>query len=188
MSEFVNYNKRSVTLPSGCKNLSDLLKGSPEGLHSLVGGTDLDLSKAIPRSEVIRGTLSEISTHVDWFWKSRALSSSLMVSPHNSQLQFNLEKIGQLDKSAHVSIIMGTSEENAVRKFFQRHGLQMPENSILPACFSPDLPVRLICDISPVPSEAWLLSVFVADLLHEVCGLKDDAELNFVHYELDNPH
>jgi hypothetical protein len=27
MSEFVNYNKRSISLPKGCKNLADLLKG-----------------------------------------------------------------------------------------------------------------------------------------------------------------
>jgi hypothetical protein len=84
MSEFVNYRKRGITLPKGCKNLFDVLQS--HGLPKLASGVQTgaipaDEEPVVTRGESVTGKLSDIGKYVAMVFESRARSFLLMVTP-----------------------------------------------------------------------------------------------------------
>ena len=189
MSKFVNYKKRSVTLPSGCKNLIELLQ--PHGLPKLVNKTHTgpippDERPTVTRGKSFTGGLSDINKYVTMVFESRARSFILMVTPPDEQFTVDVDRMEDGMMGAYVLVQSGTDQETAVRAFFAQHGLQIPEDSGTPPMSVPGVPVQTTCDISPMPSEAPLLSQLVSDLLRVVLGLSDDSQLCFRYYEISD--
>jgi hypothetical protein len=183
MSEFVNYRKRSVTLPSGCKDLNDLLQ--PYGLKGHWGNllTDIVTSPGtppvVPNIELFAGKISDIQKYVAMVFEPRT-SRALMLKATSRDDLFAIQVV-RLEGgiSAEVEVQAWTNQEKAVRSFFALRGLHIPAESLMPPQFHPDLPWQVTFDISPLPPEPPLLSKFLADLLRDAFGLSDDSELTF---------
>jgi hypothetical protein len=184
MSQFVNYKKRSVTLPPGCKNLIDLLR--PRGLSKLHGTISPEERPTVTRGETVAGKLSEIQKYVGMMFESHAQAFTVMVSLSDERLTVDFARMTGEMMLASVVFEEDAERERLMRDFFARHGLQAPRDRGRPEQFHPDLPVQLIYRISPLPSDARLLSMLTTDLFHDVCGLSDDSELMFRYYEIAN--
>jgi hypothetical protein len=77
---------------------------------------------------------------------------------------------------------MGTDDETELRAFLQSPGYNAPDNSV-PAEFDPQLPVEMMCEISPLPDEAVKLTALATELFRQVCGLSDDFEVTICYHE-----
>ena len=184
MSKFVNYKKRKVTLPAGCKNLMDLLEPHPlRGLHDI---HDILASGELPASTrkwVATGTLADIARSVAPVFESRALAFTLDISLSGDQL-VGVGRFGDGEMWSALSVQAGTDRERSVRDFFTRQSLRLPEDTDMPSCFSPELPMHVRYDIIPHPTDAPHLARLLSDLLREVFGLNDESELSFNYVEI----
>jgi hypothetical protein len=179
MDGFVDYGKRSVQLPPGCKDLIDLLRPGVSGFLSAIPP---NLPDGLRHGGMVKGELSELAKYVARVFDSRALACSLWVRPPGDQLTFEVQRFDAGEVTASVIVEMGTKREKAVRDFIAARGFQAPDDSI-PKQFSPNLPVELICHLSPLPSEVSILSNLGAELFRRVCGLSDQSELCYTHCE-----
>jgi hypothetical protein len=181
MSQFVNYNKRSVKLPPGCKELSDLLK--PKSLRKIHGPL-LGAQPVVLHEDSVFETLANIQEHIAMVFQSRAEVFSLTISPPDSQLSLHIFCGKGVGPFAFAEFRKDAELEQAMRGFFGRHGLQAPEDSGVPGPFDTDLPRSFIYSIMPLPTESLSLSRIVADLFRDVCGLDDKSKLKFHHVEV----
>jgi len=164
MSQFVNYKKRGLTLPPGCKDLSDVLER--QGLQPL-----LDLSRLGSSGGSVSGRLFEIEKYVQMAFRSRALWFTLVVSPPDKRLTFHIARMRRKAVQAYVLVEKAAPREAAAGVFFARHGLQstqlspiMPEQQFLVRSF-------------PMPSDRIILTKLATDLFREVYRLTDESEL-----------
>ena len=186
MSKFINFNKRSVTLPPGCKNLIDILQPPvPSKLVSNIhpGTISPHERPIVTRGESFTGRVSDIGKYVAMVFESRATSFILMMTPPDEAFTIHVDRMEDRAIRASVVVQSATDQERAVRYFFAHRGLNLPEDSGMPPQLVPDLPVQVTCNISPIPSEAPLLSILVADLFRHTLGLSDDSQLCFRYYE-----
>jgi hypothetical protein len=115
MSDFVDYNKRSVTLPPGCKDLIDVLR--PHGLDVTRGGK-------------VEGRLSDIEKHVHRAITSTARSFTLVITPADGRLTFKLLRVSKEALRASIDVETKTPHEAAVRQFLANHHLQQPPDDL----------------------------------------------------------
>lgn len=168
MSQFVNYRKRGLTLPPGCKDLSDVLeRQGPQPL--------LDLSRLRSSGGSVSGRLFEIGKYVQWAFRSRALWFTLVVSPPDKRLTFHIARMRRKAVQAYVLMEKAAPREAAAGGFFARHGLQstqlspiMPEQQFLVRSF-------------PMPSDRLILTKLAKDLFREVYRLTDESKLFYTH-------
>jgi hypothetical protein len=71
MSEFVNYKKRSFTLPHGCKNLNDLLHYSQHGIEP---------GKWKARQDTAVGKLCDVGRFIDKLTRTTAIGAFLEIT------------------------------------------------------------------------------------------------------------
>ena len=184
-SQFVNYKKRSVTLPPGFKNLIDVLRRrGQESIQPFVARVQ---HATVTRQESVTAPLSEIGRYVAMMFESRGLMFTLRVALPDDRLIIDVFGMGCGEMTALVVFRMDPDQERSMREFFARHNLHTPDDSGVPEQFNPALPVYNIYRVSPLPSEAPLLSELAADLFRSVCGLSDDAELRFHYAEYADP-
>jgi len=171
MADFVNYNKREVTLPAGCKDLIDVLRpreGKPAGR----------------RAESGIGPLSEIAEHVQGVFDSRGRISALQITSPDGRIAANVRKKLGKHITALVTFQRGSEQEKAVRDFLASRGMQPPRDSEAPKLFFfPDLPVQMFCEISPLSPDPLEVSRLILDLFRRV-GLKDDALMDYHYFEV----
>jgi hypothetical protein len=178
MSQFVNYKKRGVTLPKGCKNLMDVMppKG-PQHSGSYVIHTSCSV---VARPISVRGTVSEIGKYVELAFKPRAFSFTLTASSLDDRIHF-IVFVHHPDREMNTAVLVdkATAQAPAVKEFFEKHG----RKSAVSGQFPSQEPKLGMFWISPLPSEAGTLSKLAADLFRSVCRLNDTSELRFVHCE-----
>ena len=153
MSKFVNFKKREIALPPGCKDLIDVLK---PGLRTS-GKVHVNIAgqrPAISRAGKTVGGLSEIGKYVAMVFESGALAFTLQITSLNRQLivslfHENATKVRTL--GASLLIQKDAASETAVRGFLSRHHLRTPEDTGIPEQMFPDEPWQLIYEISPRP-------------------------------------
>jgi hypothetical protein len=177
MSEFINFNKRGVTLPPGCKDLIDLLR--PKVKPSIERAQSLTLT----RNETITGALQDVGKYTHMAFESRGAIFTLVITPTEGRLEVHIDRMKGKEPWVSLTFPKDPEEERAVREFFTRKGLQLPEDSGMPPSFFPNLPVQLIYDISPLPRDAAGVSALVADLLRHCGKLGNDAPLRFNIWE-----
>jgi hypothetical protein len=131
MPDFVDYNKRDVSLPSGCKDLADLLKPR-------AGAPDVDsflkwFRSRERRRESVMGTLADLPRHVSVLFASRAMACNLSLSLSDDRLTASFQKLFLRDGTLSVTLVQErTSQEGALLEFLSSHGLRLPTNLVQP--------------------------------------------------------
>jgi len=177
MNEFVNYNKRSVALPQGCKNLLDVIqsleeqKAQQQVIAKLPGSTMDDTS--------VTGRLLEIGKYVGLVFEFREIIFTLTITPPDERLILTIHPMENGSAHAYIVFQMDSRCEVAVRDFLARRGLKPPVESALPVTFYPGVPVQITCDIVPMPTCASILSELITDLFRNVCEATEDTALRF---------
>ena len=91
MSDFVNFGKRGVTLPRGCKNLIDVLHGKaaskvPQGKTAFKSSgvySDVDFSNPVTATNSHLGKLGDIGRFVEQASRSAAVIVQLTPRPES---------------------------------------------------------------------------------------------------------
>lgn len=180
MAEFVNYNKRNISLPPGCKDLMDVLRGRKGAEAERL----LELYKhaKVTRGGEARGSLSDLEDHVRSIFQSHGTQSSLVIRPPDDLISADVEKSLDEGISAFVWYQHGSELEQTVRDFLTQRGLELPNDS-KPTSFTPNLPYQIICKLSPLPSGPEEVSRLLLELFRHA-GLSDDAPMLFRHNEI----
>jgi hypothetical protein len=111
VSEFVNYSKRSVTLPDGCKDLADVLKRK---------------STVIAQTSTCK--LSDIGKYLSKAWASSTPELCLWFTPGNQvdfsleQLRFSVQRLPGKGLHADVTVKIGTEAETVLRQLMEKRG------------------------------------------------------------------
>ena len=179
MSDFVNYNKRAVTLPSGCKDLIDLLgPGAGLGQAPIPGYGELP-------AKVVRGgagtvPLQQLGEHVSKVCASRAKVIQFIASSPEERLTVSLDRTWVYSVSSFTLSVLAKheAEQEAIRGFFESKGFG-PANSHS----STGLPVQMTYPIPPLHAHSWVLAAILIEFFKVVGGLEDVAELRFCYNE-----
>jgi hypothetical protein len=182
MSKFVNYNKRTVKLPLGCKDLSDVLKLRHRRKN--LGTPIVAQQSSPPHEESFPGTIAEIEKHVVRVFQSNAQSNALTISPSNSETAVGLYRVEGEDIAALVSFLNNSRQVQAMRTFFVGHEIEVPHGPEITGSFDKDLPCNLIYPILPFRFDPPSFAKIVADLFRELHGLNDQAILRFEYSEV----
>lgn len=167
MSDFVNYNKRDVKLPPGCKDLIDVLRGR----------------RVATRDYSVNGPVSDIAEHVRTIFGSTALFVCLDIAPAD---ETSADILRDNERNSHVFIRVqrASDQERAVRGFLSSRGLKAPEDSQVPkGVFYPDLPVSIGCEISPLPPTSTEVARLLTDLFRHL-GFTEDVVVRYSYCEL----
>jgi hypothetical protein len=180
MARFVNYQKRGVELPPGCKDLIDVLKGKrkakkPGGL----AGT----WKPAPESDLFpSGGIGQIERYVTRILVSSAKFGTLTVSSLDGQVMLWLYR--DSDESAFDVMLFAPRKEvklaRSIREFFGQRGIKHSVDHLLRGGLDPNY-MRVMK--YPLPSDAKRAAQTVADLLTEVYRLDPGAGLAFRYGE-----
>ena len=190
MSKFVNYKKRSIELPSGCKDLIDVLRRNAglERLDNIPAGNGFHgVFPGVICGGFFEGHLSDIGKYVAMVFDSRALAFFLIVNPPDGGVTLTVYRGEDGTTHASLEVQVGTEREKAVRSFLAPRGLHIPDDSGMPSQFASALPVYRFCDLLPLAPEAPLLSKLVEELFRRAFGLSDDSKLCFRYQEMTSP-
>jgi hypothetical protein len=178
MNEFVNYKKRNVNLPWGCKDLLDVLQS--QQLKAGVSGLTTVHEKSFAAAR------SEIGKYVEMMLKSRAILFMLEMDAPDNGLKLGLSRMEGGIMFASVEFREGSGQEATIRSFLAREGLKVPCDAGMPAHFLPDSPVWLSHRISPLPTDGRGLADLLTRLFRDVCGLKEEDGLRFHCFEFSS--
>ena len=174
----------------GCKNLVDVLKSKAKRkVIGEVGPKPIgpDELPAVTRGESYTGGIADIEKYVAKTFESRARMLMLIVTPPDEHFTLNVDRVEDGSMDAWVVVQSGTAQEKAVRSFFARHDLLIPEESKEHGdSFVPGIPVQLMCTISPLPPDSARLSRLITDLFRDAFGLREDSQLRFQLYALED--
>ncbi|MEI7935246.1 MAG: hypothetical protein WCK27_01035 [Verrucomicrobiota bacterium] len=161
MNKFVNYGKRSITLPEGCKDLIDVLR--------------LDEPAAGPtRAEP--GSLADVEAHIARQLQAAAKFSALLIFWGHAVNHIQVVLIhGRLSLRANMEDWGPT--EAAVREMFEQAGIVLVGKPLkTPAA---PTPVRGW----PLPRSAGAAAGLVCGLLRRGYGVAEAAGLQFYYVE-----
>jgi len=179
MSEFVNYNKRSIDLPAGCKNLGDLLKLKKSSNAAWYSHLAEDMVRsAATHGERTSGTLGDISRQVAKLWDAKG---RLSISEPDKHFLVHVSCLYKWEATAALIVEGNSRQEQGTRNFFASHHLDIPQQSGMPFMFNPDIPYQSIYRVSPMPSDPEILSRILIDFLREVYGLDENSQLLFIY-------
>lgn len=158
VSDFVNYHKRDVQLPPGCKDLVDVLSLQPR--------------PRLPEpSHVFRGKLRDLARHVTRLMSSlNSFNSLLIVTKRGAVRLFYRRQEGPVE--LHIGLGWAQIDHvMAIRAFFTERGFVAVLDHLTQGSqiFYYDL-----------PGVAEPTSCLVADLLRTVYLFDDDAQADFL--------
>lgn len=172
MADFVNYNKRSIDLPPGCKDLIDVLRGRAPGqeeasrtIPSRAFTSEQLSSFKIERDEKVSGPLSALGERVLSLYQCGEGGAVLLIETPDSRLSVGLLKRENI--TAWVNFQPSLRYGQIVRDFLSERGMN-PSS----------LPVEIMRTLSPLPAEPAEVSRLLLDLFHAL-GLKDDTLMSF---------
>jgi hypothetical protein len=175
MPDFVNYNKRDVSLPPGCKDLIAVLAATEK--------TKLleQWNRANPQVHSSMGPITDIIKHVHTLYASPASCFNLWIMSIKPQIVVTVWKDFLSLVSASVEVKENSDEEHAVVLFYVKRGLR--QSTEFPSWFTPNPnnPSCSFCYLSPLPSNFTEVALLIQDLLRDV-GLTEEMEL-FYQYE-----
>jgi hypothetical protein len=171
MSEFVNYNKRSINLPPGCKDLIDVLppKAFAEATRPL-GVTMFDVETA---------TISSIQKYIEKFLQSRQML--LLIYTPDEQVSFGLTRFPDNPITASVDFVENPVRYESLRRLFAGCGLQIPTSTPTPPEFISGAPVWANYEIHPFSSDTARLVEIATAIFRELCGAAD-TPLQFLSF------
>ena len=158
MSDFVNYNRRSIKLQPGCKDMMHVLH--PGGLEWLRSHFGRALSGAVVRSGSAKGRISEIGKTCRWRsrrkrWRSRLASVPLMGHSHSTSLGSMVEPCGHpslLKRTRHQRPQSGISSLSIISSYLRTP--RYPAHSVhRRRCISSA--ASHPCRLTQAPSQGW---------------------------------
>lgn len=164
MADFVNYNKRSIDLPPGCKDMIDVLRVQEEARDETQAKPSTSFKAK--RREQASGPLSAIEEYVQKLYKCGDENAVLWIETPDSRLSAGFLK---REKSiiAWVNFQKESKDKQIVRDFLSNRGMNQSS-----------LPVEIMCTLSPLPAEPAEVSRLLLDLFHAL-GLKYDWPMNY---------
>jgi hypothetical protein len=161
MNKFVNYGKRSITLPEGCKDLIDVLR--------------LDKPASGPaRAEP--GSLTDVEAHIARQLQAAAKISFLLILWSHEVNHIQVVLIGGTLNLWATMEAWGPTEA-AVCEMFERAGIPMAGEPLK----TPAAPTQVRG--WQLPRTAGAAAGLVCDLLRTGYGLAEAARLEFYHVE-----
>ena len=160
MKGFVNFGKRSVQLPAGCKNLIDLIEPSKRR----------PLSTFTTHAAQVAQGLRDIGEHLSGLLGSGAKYKNLVITWHENNYLHLMNEEGVL--TALVVVHENTGREQAIRAFFAAAGLAPFLDEAVGHCF-----VRVWR--YPLPEGTSKIEQLVFSLLRAGYGLAENVRLEF---------
>src|ERR1051326_7717665 len=164
MNEFVNFGKRSVELPSGCKDLIDVLQQAKR--HPAPSTLTVCSAEG----------LTDVAKHLPRLLELGAKSKHLVITWHEMNYVQLMNQDGVLTAMAVVH--ENTHSEQAVRGVFSAAGLA-PTLDEAVAGWS----VRVLA--YPLPDAASSIEELISELLRTGYGLAENVRLEFGSWESD---
>lgn len=168
MSDFVNYNKRSINLPPGCKNLIDVLRPNKAGAKPR--------DRQPPTFET--ETLASIPKHIGNFLK-RSSQTALLICDTHERVGFDLTRLSG-NIIATIRFLDDPAREARVRKLFAHYGLDVPAQTETTPQF-PEAPVWTMFTIQPFPSDTPRLIEIATAVFRDLCDATDELRCIFVN-------
>ena len=179
MDEFVNYKKRDISLPPGCKDLLDLVRASnapPDALYPAEPPLGSE-----PDAIELSGHLRDLEKYAAMVYESAAKNATLEIAPigeTESLPPIHIQRSTCLPLSLNITVEDGTEQERAIRDYFTKHGFPTPKEMEIPNVFLPKWPVyslfTLVC-----PAEVSKLAQILAELLLVAYGVNEESVLTF---------
>ncbi len=174
MAKFVNFKKRSVSLPFGCKDLIDLLEPAQRRKASELFASGSNLKAT--RDDSFRDRLSNIGTSIGAALESKARMTVLAVTSLDERLSLDIHRMDGENLSISVSFTQSQENERKMKAIFDRAGLQTPPHSGTPKSFLRDQPVQLIYEIVQEPVDSAELAKLASRIFQDFCGLEPDSQ------------
>ncbi len=163
MNQFINYKKRSVELPAGCKDLIDVLHLAKREASSTFTSQS--------------GRLADVAKHLSALLKPGAKSRNVAITWRQMNYLHLMNEEGGLTALAIVH--EDTAREPAVRGVFEAAGIApILDEAVAGASF-----VRVLA--YPLPSRAPAVEQLISDLLRRGYGLAEDVRLE-LSWDNDN--
>lgn len=175
MSPFVNYRKRSVNLPPGCKDLIDVLQPGRTTSRQL----NTPEQPVVTHGRHVTDSLSEIHHYVALVVGATSDFFTLMISTVDEGLTLLVYRQAGARLRVLMLISDGLEQEQRIREFFRCSRLT-PLQEYSFAGFSPGEAARSV--VYPLPSPAPEASRLTMELLRTACGLTDQSLLRFRTY------
>jgi hypothetical protein len=179
MSQFINFKKRGVTLPPGCKDLIDLLRPS----HKRVKVKETSAVRAFEPWEFHKENfqtagLAQLERFVRILLQSRGEVFFMQIDGVGLKSPVTLYRYSSSAERATAIAIQAwdVPQEEAIRVFFGNR-------SIEPLMVSANLGTSSL--VYPLPSEPVSLNALLTQLLQEVYALGEDGALEFSYHEFD---
>ncbi len=175
MSQFVNFNKRSVTLPAGCKDLIDLL--APTGKQRKPSSSVEPFAAVELHKEHFPSSgLAQLERFVGLLLHPRGEGFALELAAQAISNPIMLY-CSKPEKMAGILVdARDVPQEEAVRAFF----LHRATEPLLESRHEGTLTL-----LYPLPWDVGATSGLVRDLLQEVFALGSDAGLDFEYYDIE---
>jgi len=167
MNPFVNPKKRDILLPSGCKDLMDVLQLSKRE-------DEAGCSTPAVRPELQVGGLGHIHYWVAKLSASTVHGSVLTIASLDGQMRVVLECAR---RGLSVYPVMGLAErEKDAEDFFFSRAIQPCVDFLIG---HPGMPTRVLG--FPLPSDLFKAAELTTALLRSVYGLDTEAEIEFAY-------
>jgi len=169
MSEFVNFNKRNISLPAGCKDLLDVLKHT--GSAAKITTDDWSTEK-----------LHDIAKWISAVLESKALLAKFALFSLDNRLSLHIFQINGETLDTSVGYTRSSENEQKMRAIFQHAGLQAPSDSAV----IKGQRVQLSFRIRPEPVRAVELTKVASLIFQEFCGLEPSSGVRVHLSEVTN--
>jgi len=172
MAKFVNYGKRSVTLPAGCKDLIDLLQPGGRGKVA----SEAEPAPEIRQERFQRSGLLQIGRFIAMLVASSTKAFVLLITMRDDCFPLALcAQQGQPVVELHLCA-EDLDRARAIRRFLRRVGVKPVQDLPVPEVFK-SLSYQM-------PRDARDITSVVDGLMRRVYGLDDVAGLRFLYYEI----
>lgn len=175
MSQFINYQKRGFALPSGCKDLIDVLEPSKRRTKSH-GITGTFQSPQFREEHFPAAGLSQIERYVSMLLQSRGQFFVLNIAVRDEQFPVVLYRIKSEKTIAMVLVVKDTHREQAIRAFFDHQAIQPLMDDVFPDVSTGSVAHGLSY---PLPSDTSNITSLTKDLLRRVYGLSEETGVDY---------
>jgi len=176
MKQFVNYKKRGFTLPSGCKDLLDVL-APPQRQGKAQVAAGRWQRPEIEEERFPTAGLAQIGRYVSMLLRSRGEFFTL-VTAQDFEFPVTLYRSRSEQTDAMVLATKEAHREQTIRSFFEQQGIEA-----LSEFDTADAARGLVY---PLPSDVAGAIRLTTELLRSVYGLTDEAGIDFRYYEMES--
>jgi hypothetical protein len=180
MARIPNQQKRGMELPSGCKDLVDVLKGDRK---SPIPGTFTDKNNPSARSDLFpSGGIAHLERYVNLILVGSERFVGLTISSLDNRVSIGLHRQPQGRDFDLVLCLQrkGKDCDKAVSDLLARHGIEHALDDVgsgIEASYRRGIKY-------PLPADSRLAAEIIADLLRSFYGLDAQAGLTFAYHEI----